>query len=199
MIKIIKHGQKEFNRTCGRCGCAFTYEYEDIITNSYGVLAINATVTSMVKCPDCGNTCYINSNDTLYTHKIDGLTLVEPIPCNTSADIALNTCGEHGDSNISTNADLIPIDDQAIRNFKANINTPLAVDTADFDGSTPKAAEIPVAINDAKAQDCCNISASDVISLCNLPEPDLSVNDVITADIPPSSDSYLNSAYLYDT
>lgn len=42
MIKVIKHGKKEFTATCNTCGCKFTYELPDII---YGV----------VICPDCGN------------------------------------------------------------------------------------------------------------------------------------------------
>ena len=74
MIKVIKHGRTEFTHTCSRCGCEFTYEYEDIITNSYGGLAVNAAVASYVKCPDCGNTCYIKTNTSWPT-------IGEPIPC----------------------------------------------------------------------------------------------------------------------
>ena len=81
MIKVIKHGQTEFTHTCSRCGCEFTYEYEDIITNSYGGLAVNAIGTSYVKCPDCGNTCYVKTNIG-WPWPTPG----EPIPCNTPSE-----------------------------------------------------------------------------------------------------------------
>lgn len=79
MIKIIKHGQKEFTHICSRCGCEFTYEYEDI------------TLSSFVVCPDCGEHCYIGGNK--YSQpKIGWPTLGEPIPCNMPSDTALNPC-----------------------------------------------------------------------------------------------------------
>ena len=65
MIKVIKHGQTEFECTCGRCGCEFTYEYEDIHTEANRGLTITYSSTSTssnvryVKCPDCGNLCYL--------------------------------------------------------------------------------------------------------------------------------------------
>ena len=69
MIKIIKHGQTEFNCTCSRCGCEFTYEHEDI------------TLTSFVVCPDCGEHCYIGGNKHGQP-KIGWPTPGEPVPCN---------------------------------------------------------------------------------------------------------------------
>lgn len=41
MIKVVKHGQKEFRGVCCRCGCEFIYELYDIQCNDY------------VICPDC--------------------------------------------------------------------------------------------------------------------------------------------------
>ena len=70
MIKIIKHGQTEFNCTCSRCGCEFTYEHEDI------------TLSNFVICPDCGEHCYIGSG-TPNSPKIGWPTPGEPVPCNT--------------------------------------------------------------------------------------------------------------------
>ena len=58
MIKVIKHGQTEFNATCGRCGCEFTYEYEDIQGEAVRSLT-NYSNTRYVKCPDCGNLIYL--------------------------------------------------------------------------------------------------------------------------------------------
>lgn len=58
MIKVIKHGQTEFNATCGRCGCEFTYEYEDIQSEAVRSLT-NYSSTRYVKCPDCGNLIYL--------------------------------------------------------------------------------------------------------------------------------------------
>jgi len=40
MIKVIKHSDKIFHKTCQKCGCEFTYEHEDI--------------TLPMRCPDCG-------------------------------------------------------------------------------------------------------------------------------------------------
>lgn len=65
MIKVIKHGQTEFKCTCGRCGCEFTYEHEDIHTEvNRGLTITYSNTTSFgdvryVKCPDCGNICYL--------------------------------------------------------------------------------------------------------------------------------------------
>lgn len=69
MIKIIKHGQKEFTHTCSRCGCEFTYEYEDITLNNF------------VICPDCGEHCYIGGNKQ-HPLQIGWPTPGEVIPCN---------------------------------------------------------------------------------------------------------------------
>lgn len=41
MIKIIKEGHKQFQGTCFKCGCEYTYELEDIKDDC-------------VKCPQCG-------------------------------------------------------------------------------------------------------------------------------------------------
>ena len=84
MIKVIKHGQTEFTHTCMRCGCEFTYEFEDIKVDSF---SLNSTSAKVVKCPDCGNTCYVNTNIG-WPWPNTG----EPIPCNTPSDTALNPC-----------------------------------------------------------------------------------------------------------
>ena len=75
MIKIIKHGQTEFNCTCSRCGCEFTYEYEDIQSEATRGLT-NYTSVRYVKCPDCGNTCYVNNSNTGWPWPNSS-----PIPC----------------------------------------------------------------------------------------------------------------------
>ena len=59
MIKVIKHGQKEFNCICPRCGCEFTYEYEDIHTEAIRGISYNYSSTSYVVCPDCKHHCEI--------------------------------------------------------------------------------------------------------------------------------------------
>lgn len=79
MIKIIKHGQKEFTHTCSRCGCEFTYEYEDI------------TLSNFVICPDCGEHCYIGGTKPS-APKIGWPTPGEPIPCNIPSDTGLDPC-----------------------------------------------------------------------------------------------------------
>jgi hypothetical protein len=82
MIKVIKPGQKEFKGFCDRCGCEFTYEFEDI------------SISGVVECPTCGQPYY---------HPSRGLTpppntgwpwpnIGEPIPCNTPSDTALHPC-----------------------------------------------------------------------------------------------------------
>jgi hypothetical protein len=70
MIKIVKSGKKEFYCICGRCGCEFTYEHEDI------------TLSSFVICPDCGEHCYIGGSRPS-APKIGWPMPGEPIPCNT--------------------------------------------------------------------------------------------------------------------
>ncbi len=85
MIKVIKHGQTEFTHTCSRCGCEFTYEFEDITTDS---LSLTSTSTKCVKCPDCGNICYVGQGGL----KIGWPTPGEPIPCNIPSDTGLNPC-----------------------------------------------------------------------------------------------------------
>lgn len=84
MIKVIKHGKTEFTHTCSRCGCEFTYEYEDIVQDSFN---LQSTSAKFVKCPDCGNTCYIGTNTSWPWPNIG-----EPIPCNTPSETALNPC-----------------------------------------------------------------------------------------------------------
>lgn len=79
MIKIIKHGQTEFNCTCSRCGCEFTYEHEDI------------TLTSFVVCPDCGEHCYIGGNKHSQL-KIGWPTPGEPIPCSLTETNKIDPC-----------------------------------------------------------------------------------------------------------
>ena len=75
MIKIIKHGKTEFTHTCSRCGCEFTYEYEDIKINTGNIST--AIAIHYITCPDCGNTCYIDNN----SDKIDWSWLnIPPIP-----------------------------------------------------------------------------------------------------------------------
>ena len=53
-IKIIKEGQVKFPATCGRCGCEFTYELEDV--NAAG----------FVTCPCCGELIFHKRSDTVH-------------------------------------------------------------------------------------------------------------------------------------
>ena len=66
MIKVIKHGQKEFNCTCPRCGCEFTYEYEDIHTEAIRGITYSYSSTSYVVCPDCKHHCEIPGKTNWY-------------------------------------------------------------------------------------------------------------------------------------
>ena len=66
MIKVIKHGQKEFNCTCPRCGCEFTYEYEDIHTEAIRGITYSYSSTSYVVCPDCKHHCEIPGRTNWY-------------------------------------------------------------------------------------------------------------------------------------
>ena len=84
MIKVIKHGKTEFTHTCSRCGCEFTYEYEDIVQDSFN---LQSTSAKFVKCPDCGNTCYVGTNTGWPWPNSS------PIPCENPADTTLNPCG----------------------------------------------------------------------------------------------------------
>lgn len=59
MIKVIKHGQKEFNCVCPRCGCEFTYEYEDIHTEAIRGITYSYSSTSYIVCPDCKYHCEV--------------------------------------------------------------------------------------------------------------------------------------------
>ena len=62
MIKIIKDGTRMFKVTCPNCGCEFTYENEDIVTNSAVICPcceqylphkkINDNIQSQNKFPD---------------------------------------------------------------------------------------------------------------------------------------------------
>lgn len=52
-IKIIKEGQVKFPATCGRCGCEFTYELEDVNTAGF------------VTCPCCGELIFHKRNNTI--------------------------------------------------------------------------------------------------------------------------------------
>lgn len=90
MIKVIKHGQKEFTHTCSRCGCEFTYEDEDIRAEATLGAGLRHSSPCYVICPDCGKKCYINDDNIGWPWPNIG----EPIPCNTPSDTvtALHPC-----------------------------------------------------------------------------------------------------------
>ena len=91
MIKIIKHGQKEFNCVCPWCGCEFTYEHEDIKTEIIGEVIGEITYshgsTSYVVCPNCKYHCRVPGktnwspfiDDPLYMDRFN--TPSEPSTC----------------------------------------------------------------------------------------------------------------------
>ena len=55
-IEILKHGLNKYEAEC-KCGCIFTFERQDVITNIYG---------EVVNCPDCKRSIIVNGfeNDT---------------------------------------------------------------------------------------------------------------------------------------
>jgi hypothetical protein len=71
MIKIIKPGQREFRGCCDRCGCEFTYEFEDI------------SISGTVECPTCGKHYYHPSKGLTNPGTIGWPAPGETIPCNT--------------------------------------------------------------------------------------------------------------------
>jgi hypothetical protein len=71
MIKIVKPGQREFHGYCDRCGCEFTYEFEDI------------SIRGTVECPTCGKHYYHPSKGLTNPGTIGRPTPGEAIPCNT--------------------------------------------------------------------------------------------------------------------
>lgn len=71
MIKIIKSGQREFHGYCDRCGCEFTYEFEDI------------SISGTVECPTCGKHYYHPSRGLTNPGIIGWPTPGGAIPCNT--------------------------------------------------------------------------------------------------------------------
>lgn len=71
MIKIVKPGQREFHGYCDRCGCEFTYEFEDI------------SISGTVECPTCGKHYYHPSKGLTNPGTIGWPTPGEAIPCNT--------------------------------------------------------------------------------------------------------------------
>lgn len=71
MIKIVKPGQREFHGYCDRCGCEFTYEFEDI------------SISGTVECPTCGKHYYHPSKGLTNPGTIGWPTPGESIPCNT--------------------------------------------------------------------------------------------------------------------
>lgn len=88
MIKIIKHGRKEFTHICSRCECEFTYEAEDlqsdVIEDSTDCIS-----TKYIICPDCGNKWYINTNDIGWPWPNLPYT-----PCNTPSNDYSNPCAD---------------------------------------------------------------------------------------------------------
>ena len=88
MIKVIKPGQKEFKGFCDRCGCEFTYEFEDI------------SISGAVECPTCGKHYYHPSKGLTYPNTgWPWPNIGEPIPCNTPSETALNPCSNNPCSN----------------------------------------------------------------------------------------------------
>ena len=79
MIKIIKHGKKEFRGYCSRCGCEFTYELEDV------------TLSAFVVCPDCGDHIYVGNKNTSPSQP-GWPTPGEPIPCAPAETNKLDPC-----------------------------------------------------------------------------------------------------------
>jgi DNA-directed RNA polymerase subunit RPC12/RpoP len=81
MIKVIKPGQKEFKGFCDRCGCEFTYEFEDI------------SISGAVECPTCGKHYYHPSKGLTYPNTgWPWPNIGEPIPCNTPDTNPCSNC-----------------------------------------------------------------------------------------------------------
>ena len=88
MIKIIKHGRKEFTHICSRCECEFTYEVEDIQSDAIED-STDCISTKYIICPDCGNKWYINANDIGWPCPNLPYT-----PCNTPSNDYSNPCAD---------------------------------------------------------------------------------------------------------
>lgn len=61
MIKIIKPGTRK-NEVCERCGCEFSYEAEDIQSETVSPLEWGESVFKhprYVECPQCNNKIYL--------------------------------------------------------------------------------------------------------------------------------------------
>lgn len=95
MIKVIKHGQTEFEHTCGRCGCVFTYEHEDIRAEATIAVGLSYSSPCYVICPDCGKKCYIKGDNIGWPLSNGG----GPIPCTTHLDIVTDSTALHPCSN----------------------------------------------------------------------------------------------------
>ena len=60
MKTIIKSGRKTYITTCERCGCEFSYQDDDIITEGDAALASKlASYKKFVECPFCNNNIFL--------------------------------------------------------------------------------------------------------------------------------------------
>ena len=51
MVKVIKHGKKEFTGQCSKCACIFSYELSDLYQG----------IGYRLNCPECGEYYYYPS------------------------------------------------------------------------------------------------------------------------------------------
>ena len=62
MIKVVKHGNQIYEKTCDRCGCVFTYDINDtdkVEMDTFEKFQLgNPGGYSFVRCPECGNKVY---------------------------------------------------------------------------------------------------------------------------------------------
>ena len=65
MIKVIKHGDRNYRTGCANCNCYFEYELEDV-QNGH------------IECPDCKYKCSHNyALNVIFTSKIEDSVEVE--------------------------------------------------------------------------------------------------------------------------
>lgn len=68
MITVLKHGKRDYERTCPRCGCIFTFWKEDMRcdpkeTEQENGFDIDIDLVYSIDCPDCGRTIEVEIHE----------------------------------------------------------------------------------------------------------------------------------------
>lgn len=67
MITILKHGKHEYEETCPRCGCIFSFWKEDmhcepIETTQENGFDVDIEFIYSIDCPDCGQNIEVEAH-----------------------------------------------------------------------------------------------------------------------------------------